>query len=67
MTVRAAPGVKLLTVPQVAVMLSLSESKIWQLTRSGELDTVKIGWSRRVVAASVDEYIKRLQAAGGGA
>ena len=64
MTVRAAPGVKLDTVPQVAVMLNLSESKIWQLTRSGELESVKIGWSRRVVAASVDEYIKRLATGG---
>lgn len=67
MTVRAAPEVKLYTVRQVAVMLSLSESKIWQLTRSGELDSVKVGWSRRIVAASVDAYIKRLQAAGGAA
>jgi excisionase family DNA binding protein len=60
MTVRAAPGVKLYTVPQVAVMMNLSESKVWQMVRSGELDSVKIGWSRRVVAASVDAYIKRL-------
>jgi len=64
MTARAAPEVKLHTVGQVAVMLSISESKVWQLVRSGELDTVKIGWSRRVVAASVDAYIKRLAAGG---
>ncbi len=37
-------------------MLSVSESKVWQLVREGELDTVKIGWSRRIVAASVDDY-----------
>ena len=64
MNVRAAPGVKLLTVPQVAVMLNVSESKVWQLTRTGELESVKIGWSRRVVAASVDAYIKKLAAGG---
>jgi excisionase family DNA binding protein len=54
---------KLYTVTQVAVIMNLSESKIWQLVRSGELDSVKIGWSRRVVAASVDAYIKKLGAA----
>lgn len=64
MTARAAPEVKLHTVGQVAVMLSLSESKVWQLIRSGELETVKIGWSRRVVASSVDSYIKKLRAEG---
>ena len=64
MNVRAAPGVKLYTVAQVAVIMSLSESKIWQLVRSGELDSVKIGWSRRVAAASVDAYIKKLAAGG---
>jgi len=67
MTATAAPGVKLLTVPAVAVILSLSESKVWQLTRSGELETVKIGWSRRVLASSVDSYIKKLRTEGGAA
>jgi len=64
MNVRAAPGVKLYTVAQVAVIMNLSESKTWQLVRSGELDSVKIGWSRRVVAASVDAYIRKLAAGG---
>ncbi len=63
MTARAAPEVKLHTVGQVAVMLSISESQVWKLVRAGELDSVKIGWSRRVVAASIDAYIKRLAAA----
>ena len=61
---RAAPGVKLYTVPEVAVMMRISESKIWQLVRRGELDSIKIGWSRRVVAASVDAYIRKLAAGG---
>ncbi len=64
MTVRAAPDVKLHTVAQVAAIMNISESKVWQLVRAGELDSVKIGWSRRVVAASVDGYIKRLAAGG---
>ena len=64
MNVRAAPGVKLYTVAQVAVIMNLSESKTWQLVRSGELPSIKIGWSRRVVAASVDAYIKKLAAGG---
>jgi excisionase family DNA binding protein len=64
MDVKAAPDVKLLTVPQVAVALNLSDSKIWHMVASGELDSVKIGWSRRVPASTVDEYIKSLQTAG---
>jgi excisionase family DNA binding protein len=60
MNVRAAPGAKLYTVAEVAMMMRISESKVWQLVRSGELTSVKIGWSRRVVAASVDVYIKKL-------
>ena len=64
MTVRAAPDVKLHTVAQVAAIMNISESKVWQLVRAGELDSVKIGWSRRVVAASVDAYIKQLAAGG---
>jgi excisionase family DNA binding protein len=64
MSVRAAPDVKLHTVRQVAAMLNVSESQVWKLVRSGELDSVKIGWSRRIVAASVDEYIRRLAAGG---
>jgi excisionase family DNA binding protein len=63
----SAADVKLNTVRQVAAQMNLSEAKVWQLVRSGDLDSVKIGWSRRIVAASVDAYIKRLQAAGGAA
>jgi excisionase family DNA binding protein len=64
MDVKAVPDVKLLTVPQVAVMLNLSDSKVWHMVASGELDSVKIGWSRRLAASTVDGYIKSLQTAG---
>ena len=66
MSVRAAPGVKLYTVAQVAVMMSISESQVWSLVRSGELESIKIGWSRRVTAEGVDAFIrKQAQAADG--
>lgn len=59
MSVRATPDVKLHTVAEVAVMMRISESQVWKLVRAGELKSMKIGWSRRVVAESVDAYIKR--------
>ncbi len=53
--------VRLLTVPQVAVMLNFSEATVWKLVASGELRSVKQGWARRVTPAAVDEYVKSLE------
>jgi excisionase family DNA binding protein len=61
----AAPEVRLLTVPQVAVMLNFSEATIWKLIASGEIRSVKEGWSRRITPAAVDVYVKSLEAASG--
>jgi excisionase family DNA binding protein len=66
-----ASAPRMYTIPEVAEMCRLSVSQIWALTRSGEIRSVKIGWSRRVPADAVDEFIKGLEreqpAAGGAA
>jgi excisionase family DNA binding protein len=59
MSTRAAPPVKLLRAREVAVQMGISESQVWALVRSGELESIKIGWSRRIPADAVDKYIKR--------
>jgi excisionase family DNA binding protein len=53
---------RLLTVPQAAEQLSLSDAKAWQLVHRGELRSIKIGWSRRIPAEAIGEFIDRLAA-----
>jgi excisionase family DNA binding protein len=48
------------TPKQVASVLMLSRSKTYELIASGEIPSIKIGWSRRVPAAFLDTYVKRL-------
>lgn len=50
---------QLITVEEAARRLSLSRSVVYRLMRDHELDDVKIGRSRRIVADSVDDYIGR--------
>ena len=40
----------------------LSRSRTYELIASGEIPSIKIGWSRRVPAAFLDEYVRRLVA-----
>ncbi len=59
----------LYTVAETAGLLRLSESKVWQLIHKGKLDSLKIGWSRRVPASAIEQFIRdgvaAEQAAGG--
>ena len=50
------------TPQQVASVLMLSRSKTYEMIACGEIPSVKIGWSRRVPSAFLDEYVKRLWA-----
>ncbi|HEX3829375.1 MAG TPA: helix-turn-helix domain-containing protein [Sporichthyaceae bacterium] len=50
----------LLTVPEAMSALRLSRATIYELIRSGQLVTVKVGRSRRVPVAAIGEYIARL-------
>ncbi|SDK04144.1 helix-turn-helix transcriptional regulator [Nonomuraea jiangxiensis] len=52
---------RLLRVPEVMAVLGLSRWQIYNLIRSGELESVKVGRSRRVPVAAVDNFVTRLR------
>ncbi len=54
------PEMKLLvTVEEAAAMLSLGRTLAWKLVRKNELRSIKVGNTRRVVVASLHEYVQR--------
>jgi excisionase family DNA binding protein len=56
-----APETKLLlSVEEAAALLSLGRTLVYGLMTRGEIQAVKVGRARRVVAASLHEYIGRL-------
>jgi excisionase family DNA binding protein len=49
-------------ISQVAALLGLGESKIYQLVKDGELKAVRIGGSRiRIPHKSIEDYITSLE------
>jgi excisionase family DNA binding protein len=48
----------LLTVPQVAKFLQLSERQIFRLIDASELATVRIGRSVRIEQSAIEEFIR---------
>ena len=55
-----ARQVQLLTVPEVAARLRVSQAKVWSLTGSGRLRSVKIDSSRRVPEDALEEFVAGL-------
>ena len=51
---------RLYRVEEVARIMQIGRSKVFDLMRSGELASVKIGGSRRVPASAIDRYLDRL-------
>lgn len=51
----------LITVEEAARRLSVSRTIVWQLVKSGALETVKIGRLRRVPTAAIDDYVAALR------
>jgi excisionase family DNA binding protein len=49
----------LVTVEEAAAMLSLGRTLTWALVRKGELRSIRVGKSRRVIVSSLHEYIER--------
>ena len=47
-------------VEEAAEVLSIGRTRVFQLVRTGELASVKIGKSRRVTAAAISEYLNDL-------
>ena len=51
----------LLTVSAAAQRLSLARSTVYELVLTGEIESIKIGRSRRVLASALTEYVDRLR------
>jgi excisionase family DNA binding protein len=45
------------TVKQAAALMSLSVSKVEKLVASGELPSIKVGRSRRIRTAAIEEFL----------
>ena len=51
----------LLTPEETAEVMGIGRSKVYALLREGVLESVRIGGSRRVPAAAVEDYVRRLR------
>lgn len=49
-------------VPQVAVLLPITERQVWRLIDDGSLPSFKIGRRRLVAAKDLDAYVERKKA-----
>ena len=56
---------RLFTVPQTQAMLELGRTRMWALIASGEIESVRIGRSRRIPVEAIDRYVEGLRAKGG--
>jgi excisionase family DNA binding protein len=54
------PDAELLTVPEVMVKLKVGRHKVYDLIRSRQLSSVKIGNSRRIPVGALTAYVSRL-------
>jgi excisionase family DNA binding protein len=57
---------RLYTVAEVAIILNLSRSTLYELIWCGALEAVKIGRARRISVAAIDDFLERLEAHRGG-
>jgi len=56
------PFTKLLySIEDTAELLSLSRATVWRLVETGELPTVRVGRSRRVTSAQLNDFIRLLE------
>jgi len=51
-------GVEYLTVAEVAEIMRVSKMTVYRLVHTGELDSIRVGRSLRLPAASVLAYLK---------
>jgi excisionase family DNA binding protein len=61
MSAAGGPVQKLLTVPEVMAVLSLGRCKVYDLIRSGRLESVKVGRDRRIPVDAIDDFIDQLR------
>jgi excisionase family DNA binding protein len=60
---RVAPDRLLYRQEEAAKVLGLGRTTVFELIRSGELRSVKIGHLRRISATALAEYVAQLEAA----
>ena len=48
---------------EAATVLGIGRSKVFEFMASGELESVKIGRSRRITRRALEDYVARLTAA----
>jgi excisionase family DNA binding protein len=58
-----APGPLLVTPEQAGITLSICRTRVYDLLRRGELESVQIGTSRRIPSAALSDYVQRLRGA----
>lgn len=58
----AASPTILLTAEETARELRIARRRVFELIRTGDLPSVKIGKSRRISRAAVEEYVRKLSA-----
>ena len=51
-------GEELLTVPEVAKVLKLTEARVYELVRRGKVDAVRIGKAVRISRSTLERLIK---------
>lgn len=56
---REGPQEELLTIPQVAEQLKVSEYKAYELARQGTLKCIRLGKSVRVRRSAMSDYIRQ--------
>jgi len=59
--VKSSARTLLLTVEQAAAALAIGRTKTFELIRTGELESILIGASRRVPTQAVEAYVLRLR------
>lgn len=56
----------LLTVPEVMAATSLGRTKLYEILKSGTLESIKVGGKRLVAPAALAEWVARLRRECGG-
>lgn len=51
--------IQLLTIVEAARHLGISRSKLYELLADGELSSVRIGRTRRITVAALEEFVAR--------
>lgn len=49
------------TVPEAALALRISERQVWELIRTGAIESIRIGRSRRIPSAVLNAYVESLR------